>query len=268
MAYTEVSKMQKKKEPHVLKRIICDAVASMMSGFSVAPFVTIIDKGITQNASGAKNLWKSIGLSIQFLLKHPLQFFSKPEYRWIYSVYTSTYLSANLISSLCSAYNINPDLPKFIGVSATNITMSILKDRAFAKLFGTKVPESVPIQSLGCWMTRDCLTILFSFIVPARLALYFQREFKMAKKKSEVICQLFCPVFLQIFSTPLHLLGLDLYNNKVSLFQQRVQFVKREYVKSVAARMMRIFPAFGLGGICNGIYRDYLHKQIRENENK
>lgn len=243
-----------------IKKIGFDLISGVLSGLSVAPFVSIIDKGITQNASGASKLWTSIGLSIKSLIKSPISFIGRPEFRWIFAVYFSTYSSRNIISSVCEKKKINPEIPIFFGVSAINLFMSISKDRAFAKLFGTKIPESIPIRTIGLWATRDCLTILFAFIVPPRLALYLQKNHKVTKGKSEVMAQFICPVFIQLFSTPLHLLGLDLYNNKVSTVEKRIAFIKREYTKSVVARMMRIIPAFGLGGVCNGIYRNYFHK--------
>jgi hypothetical protein len=58
---------------------------------------------------------------------------------------------------------------------------------------------------------------------------------------------------MQIFSTPLHLYGLDLYNRqeKGIPLKNRLEFIQKEYVKTVLARMARIFPAFGVGGVLN-----------------
>jgi len=251
-----------KEKPHYIKRIGCDLISGFTAGFSVAPFVTIIDKGITQNASGANTLWKSIGVSTKSFVFKPAAFIVKPEFRWIFAVYFSTYSSANLISTFCTSYNINPDFPKFIGVSVVNLTMSISKDRAFARLFGTKTPEKVPMKSITIWCVRDCLTILCAFVIPPKMSSYMQRRFGMKKGKSDKISQIFCPVLLQVFSTPLHLLGLDIYNNRNSNLKNRISFIRREYVKSCCARMMRILPAFGLGGIANGIYREYFNCRL------
>jgi hypothetical protein len=68
------------------------------------------------------------------------------------------------------------------------------------------------------------------------------------------VAQFVAPAAVQIASTPLHLLGLDLYNRPgVGLLGQdgRAGRVLRDWVKSALARMGRIIPAFGIGGVVN-----------------
>jgi len=70
---------------------------------------------------------------------------------------------------------------------------------------------------------------------------------------------------VQLVSTPLHLLGLDLYNRPKQSTMSRLAFIGREYTKSTLARLCRIGPAFGIGGVSNKFLRDsfhgYLHPQ-------
>jgi len=47
------------------------------------------------------------------------------------------------------------------------------------------------------------------------------------------------------------LYGLDNYNRSGSSTSDRIKFVQQEYVKTTLARMARIFPAFGIGGVVN-----------------
>jgi hypothetical protein len=77
----------------------------------------------------------------------------------------------------------------------------------------------------------------------------------MGRPSADAMAQLVTPVSMQILSTPLHLLGLDLYNRQAATTAERRVFIGREYVKTVLARMARILPAFGVGGVVN--------KQIR-----
>jgi hypothetical protein len=66
--------------------------------------------------------------------------------------------------------------------------------------------------------------------------------------------QFITPAAVQLVSTPLHLLGLDLYNRpeaRVGGPDGRVGRVVRDWAKSAAARMCRIVPAFGVGGVVN-----------------
>ena len=51
--------------------------------------------------------------------------------------------------------------------------------------------------------------------------------------------------------------GLDLYNRGVATSEERASFVKQEYVKTTLARMARILPAFGVGGVVNKYIRKF-----------
>lgn len=94
------------------------------------------------------------------------------------------------------------------------------------------------------------MTILASFTLPDIVSLKMQNS-GYGKETSDVVCQLLTPVTMQIFSTPLHLHGLDLYNRDVASTSERIKFIGQEYVKTALARMARIFPAFGVGGVIN-----------------
>lgn len=59
------------------------------------------------------------------------------------------------------------------------------------------------------------------------------------------------PAGIQIFSTPLHLWGLDLYNRPGVGWRDRAARVRRDWFASGLARMARIIPAFGIGGLVN-----------------
>jgi len=66
--------------------------------------------------------------------------------------------------------------------------------------------------------------------------------------------QFVTPAAVQIVSTPLHLLGLDLYNRPgvgVSGMDGRAARVLRDWGMSAVARICRIVPAFGVGGVVN-----------------
>lgn len=63
--------------------------------------------------------------------------------------------------------------------------------------------------------------------------------------------QFITPAAVQLVSTPLHLLGLDLYNRPGASSGERSAKVLRDWAKSAAARICRIVPAFGVGGVVN-----------------
>lgn len=114
----------------------------------------------------------------------------------------------------------------------------------------------------GLFATRDTMTILASFTLPGIISLKMQ-EGGHSKDTSDVFSQLFTPVSMQILSTPLHLHGLDLYNREVATNSDRIKFVGQEYVKTTLARMARIFPAFGVGGVINKYVRKTGNEMLR-----
>ncbi|PFH34763.1 hypothetical protein BESB_067960 [Besnoitia besnoiti] len=80
--------------------------------------------------------------------------------------------------------------------------------------------------------------------------------------------QVLCPVGIQLFSTPLHLLALDIFNNPGRSPGQRSRFLVTAYGGTVLARASRILPAFGIGGILNTRLKDGLRKFIPASEAK
>jgi hypothetical protein len=63
--------------------------------------------------------------------------------------------------------------------------------------------------------------------------------------------QIICPLLVQIAATPLHILGLDYYNNVDRTFSERISFTKSIAAYSTMLRMLRYLPAYGLAGIMN-----------------
>lgn len=113
----------------------------------------------------------------------------------------------------------------------------------------------MPLTSMGLFGTRDSMTILASFSLPGLISTKMQENYGVGQTSADTIAQLVTPVSMQILSTPLHLLGLDLYNRSHAEPKDRVSFIQREYLKTALARMARIFPAFGIGGVVNKAVR-------------
>lgn len=79
------------------------------------------------------------------------------------------------------------------------------------------------------------------------------------------VAQFVTPAAIQVVSTPLHLLGLDLYNRPgvgMGGEQGRAAQVVKNWAKSAFARMGRIVPAFGVGGVVNTKVRKGLMEKL------
>ncbi|KAF2626383.1 hypothetical protein BU25DRAFT_343709 [Macroventuria anomochaeta] len=245
-------------------RLGSDALAAGAAGALVAPIITMIDKGIIENASGRNTLGESLKKSAKELLLRPHRFLTGKPFVLIFSLYFGTYFTANSIDTLSSARSHTPyssttaGTPKFVATSTSNLALCLYKDNQFTQLFGSSGSKRpVPLPTFALFTVRDCLTIFASFNLPPmfapRIEKYMGEEVKRYVGAASV-AQFFTPAAIQFVSTPLHLLGLDLYNRPGAQMGGpggRVGQVVKNWAKSAFARIGRIIPAFGVGGVVN-----------------
>lgn len=246
----------------VLKKYSVDALAAGGAALLVSPFITIVDRSIIENASGIRPLKIGLKELLNQFLRHPIQFMRRKEFLLIYGLYSSTYLTANSIDTTCELVERDNQLPKFIGTTAVNMTLCIAKDREFTRMFGAIAPSSVPLATYALFAFRDSLTVAASFNFPKVMTHQLETRSNMQREHAEKVSQLFCPAAVQFISTPMHLLGLDLYNHRTKSSKARISFISTEYFKSTLARIGRIGPAFGIGGIGNKYFRDSLREEF------
>ncbi len=117
--------------------------------------------------------------------------------------------------------------------------------------------RSVPRASYAFFALRDSLTIFASFNLPTVVAplLPLSAEVEKLYFSRRSMAQMVAPAGIQVFSTPLHLWGLDLYNRPGVSMRERWTRVRRDWFGSGLARMGRIIPAFGIGGVVNARVR-------------
>jgi len=136
-------------------------------------------------------------------------------------VYTLTYGASNLVDVVSERRDLGSGTQnslKLLGATGAYTTSSILKDVAFAKMF-SKAAETaqvanraVPLTTYGTFLSRDALIIGAGFILPAMVAGGLESATGMDRPKAEKVAQLATPCGMQIAITPIHLLGLNLYN--------------------------------------------------------
>jgi len=246
------------------RRLGTDFIAAGAAGATVAPIITIIDKAIIENASNRATLTTSMRRSLLFLCFQPHRFVISRPFALIFLLYTGTYSSANLLDTLTSttaatpASSVTHGTAKFATTSVANLSLCLYKDSQFTKLFGaaTSTTRPVGLATYALFAARDCLTIFASFNLPPRIAplLPLSKRFEEKAMSRASVAQFLAPAALQVFSTPLHLLGLDLYNRpmgEVVSLRNRAAKVWHDWGKSAVARVCRIVPAFGLGGVIN-----------------
>ena len=205
----------------------------------------------------------SLQASLSALLFKPHHFLTSKPFALIFMLYSGTYITANVLDTFksttsnraASATTSGPS--KFLATSATNLSLCLYKDSQFTKLFGTVSPRPVPPITYGLFAARDCLTIFASFNLPPLIAPSLPLSEAAEKYVSRAsTAQFVAPAAIQLISTPFHLLGLDFYNrNGGTTMADRFAVVRKNWATSSVARMCRIVPAFGVGGIVNGNMR-------------
>ncbi|KAJ5222689.1 uncharacterized protein N7469_008929 [Penicillium citrinum] len=213
-----------------------------------------------------KDLWKRLGVDVASAatagaLTCPLiTIIDRTPFILIYTLYTSTYLTANTIDTITSTYRnqsydtVTPGPAKFISTTTVNMAICVYKDARFAKIFGApqqsqsqsqiqaqhshlqaKYPypkqhpslrppatataaasagPKIPLTSYTLFCLRDSVTIFASFNVPPLIAPMIPDFMASTPGTKAAVAQFACPALMQFFSTPMHLLGLDLYNRQ------------------------------------------------------
>uniref|UniRef100_A0A1D1XDY4 Putative membrane protein C365.16 n=1 Tax=Anthurium amnicola TaxID=1678845 RepID=A0A1D1XDY4_9ARAE len=239
------------------KKLGIDFIAAASASFCVSPFITIFDRSIIENTSGRNKLGAAIKSGFVNLLTKPHRFIRTPSFLLVFGVYFSTYATANTIDTICERLEKDSQTPKFLGTTIANMTSCIYKDRAFTRMFGMVAPKGLPIASYGMFVARDALTIAASFNMPGTVATEIQkRGLILDDEKAINAAQVLCPAGVQFVSCALHLIGLDYYNRPKVSFANRMGFMSKIYLKTTLTRIVRIAPAFGIGGIGNRIVKE------------
>lgn len=235
-----------------------EALCGIISGALVAPLVAIVDTAIFSNASGRASITNSFKESFSMAVKSPVSFIRSPSVLWIFAVYSSTYMVSNCSDRYARTHGLDVPSTVLIATSTANIQMSVLKDRAFSRMYGVVAPKPLPLISLACYATRDFMTVAASFTLVKPLAANMEGSFNVKADTAITVSQLFCPIFAQLFNTPIFLYGMDLYNRSTASKAERVQFIGKQYLKTYLSRVARIGPAFSFGGIANRWLRQKL----------
>ena len=269
-----------------------DAVIGTGVTLLMAPVLTVIDKAIAQRAAGTHTLAQSGLQTLQSMAGRPAAFARNPAFLYVWAVYASTYTTANSLKTLAehheqtrskdfSAQDQNRaalgSMGIFLGTSFANSGASVLKDRAFAYMFSpesgsTTIARKVPKASYGLWMSRDLIGVGSSFILPDLIARKLSYSNPETMKRNRDIAQLCVPVATQVVAGPLHLLGLDLFNRPMQEMplkhrvMERVAFLSNGFSAIVGARVARIIPGYGFGGVLNTNLRDGWRDYLRDQE--
>lgn len=255
--------MAEVRKPGLGSRVPADLLAATIAGALVAPLVSAVDRALAENASGKATLGASVKNSFAEMIGAPLKFIKSPQYFWIWLVYASTYCAANTTQTVCDVKKMDVALPKLASTFLVNTSTCILKDRAFAKMFGQGPAKAMPPAAYGAWLLRDIGSMAVFFTLPPIVGKQIAKA-TGNERAGYYVAQMGLPLIFQTVFTPIHLLGYDIYNNPTNTVEQRIAFLKKDYLKNVGMRCIRQAPPWSLGTIGNKEMREYFGQKFHE----
>lgn len=261
-----------------------DISAAALSATLISPILTAIDRAVIEHAARpAQNpLAKALRSNILCSFQHPRLFFGTKPFFVIWTLYAATYVTANTVETTArhlvnGADKLFVQSVTFLSTIAVNVPLGVWKDVQFVQLFGrpstpvttriegTKRPS--PIQSArfpktvaSNFLIRDAITIFGAVNLPPIISSSLPEEIFANPMLKMAMVQLLVPVSSQIFATPIHLLGIDMYSHPNST--ARLSRIRHNIKATTMVRCARIVPAFGVGLIVNTELRDYFHKKV------
>jgi len=240
--------------------LIGDIIAGAISGATVAPIVSAVDRALAENASGKATLGQSFKNSMKELGSAPATFLKSPQFLWIWLIYGSTYATANAVQTVCDRNDTDVGIPKLVSTFAVNTTTCIGKDRAFARIFASSAQAVtvIPPGAYGAWVARDVGSMAVFFTLPPIVGREIAKS-TGSERSGYYAAQMGLPLVFQTVFTPLHLLGYDYVNNPKNTVAQRLTFLKKDYFKNVGMRCVRQAPPWSFGTILNKELRGTAH---------
>ena len=273
---TNTSISQSLRLSHLLARLLGDVIVAATVTLFVAPCMTVIDRAIVEKAATNKPMLSSIKTSVIEMATKPTDYVKSPMFLMMWATYGLTYSAANTLRTLTDVYNTAPAVTQttlFVGTTVVNSSATMMKDRAYATMFGgSAAPAAIPKLTYACWAMRDFMVIGSSFILPDISKKYLINNFNLDEVAAGRFSQLACPVATQLVAGPVQLLGLDLYNRPLKNLSMTATITSRwnfqvvNFKGIVAARVARIAPAYGIGGIGNTYLRDAYNDALYERE--
>lgn len=226
-------------------------------------------------------LVQTLKTDIMCSFQHPGQFFGTKPFLIIWILYAATYTTANTVETAArhlirKADEILVQSVTFLSTITVNVPLGVLKDMSFVQMFGrpstpvvaqsdgvtVKSPPArlkFPRMVAATFLIRDATTIFGAVNLPPMIASSLPEETFTNPMLKMATMQLLVPVFSQVFATPIHLLGLDMYSHPDSA--TRISRIRQTLGSTTLVRCARVIPAFGIGLIANTGLRDYFHKK-------
>jgi hypothetical protein len=239
-------------------------------------------RAVVENAArpGQNPLAQALKTNILCSFRHPRRFFGTKPFFIIWTLYAATYTTANTVETTARAFTQKADellvqSVTFLSTITVNVPLGVWKDVRFVQMFGRpSVPTAAqtegaavnpppavrpkfPRTVAATFLVRDAITIFGAVNLPPMIASSLAEDTFANPMLKMATMQLLVPVFSQVFATPIHLLGLDMYSHPNST--SRMSRIRHNLGATTLVRCARIIPAFGVGLIANTGLREYFH---------
>lgn len=223
------------------------------------------NRALVEKTSYHKPLLGSLRSHGRAALKHPGRFIFSPAHGHVFLLYASTYSVANGTETITK--HTNPSISEaatFICTFLVNVPLGVSKDIRFAQLFGISgsidpakrtlpMPQKTgSVAATTTFLVRDAISIYGSFQLAQHCSDMILNSIASHPYSKTVVTQMVVPVLSQLAATPLHLLGLDIYNRPYTVpWSNRLAVVWKDLPSATVIRCARIIPAFGFGCLTN-----------------
>eukprot|EP00288_Rhodomonas_lens_P011766 CAMPEP_0177748386 /NCGR_PEP_ID=MMETSP0484_2-20121128/31904_1 /TAXON_ID=354590 /ORGANISM="Rhodomonas lens, Strain RHODO" /LENGTH=297 /DNA_ID=CAMNT_0019263257 /DNA_START=38 /DNA_END=932 /DNA_ORIENTATION=+ len=202
-------------------------VAGLMTAAIVTAPVNILDIAIMENASGKRKIGAALAHGMERLSSDPMGFAKSPE----------------------SALTVRVHLCHREHLQTPCVAHRAFPHRHHRRQHGTK--KDFPLLSYASLAARDSLAMGSSFTLPPIIGKAMIATMGVPAAFANNFAQLFTPVVAQTVQVPFHLLALSLYNNPEMTIKERTASMKSLYTETLWARMARVLPCYGAGGVIN-----------------
>jgi hypothetical protein len=213
--------------------------------------MTLIDSSIIKSQINKLDFKRSFIQTSNEYIENKINF--RRPFGIMFLVYSSTYSTANLVELYCKKNNIDYKIPTFISTSIVNILTIAYKDKEYSKMFNTKY-NIFPKISYGLISVRDMITIYSCFIFKKDFMNYLSNY--MPKNTADFVSSITIPIAAQTISTPIHILAIDYFQRPEVKLVDRIKHIKSMYIPVCTGRIIRVLPAFCIGGFINDMLRN------------
>lgn len=225
----------------------------LTSSIIISPIMTIIDSSIIRSQINKTKFRESIVETSSDFLTGKISF--KHPFSVMFLVYSSTYSTANVVELYCKKNQIDYKMPTLLSTSFVNIMTIAYKDKEYFKIFNTK-PNVFPKRSFFLFTIRDMLTISSNFVFKNDFIKFLHNY--IPNNTADFVASLTLPIMAQLISTPVHILAFDIYLRPNVELRSRLENIQKTYFSVCSGRVIRVVPAFCMGGFINDMLRNRL----------